>query len=85
MGENRNNTERGHCIRKAILDYVIRYISEHGYSPCVREIGQGVGLKSTSSVQHHLHKMFDLGMLESDEGFGTPRAIRVPGYKFVKE
>lgn len=24
-------------------------------------------------------------MNETDEGIGVPRAIRVPGYKFVKE
>lgn len=51
----------------------------------VREIGDGVGLKSTSSVQSHLRRMFDEGIIETDAKFGSPRAIRVPGYRFVKE
>ena len=43
-----------------------------------------VGLKSTSSVHHHLENMNKKGLIET-EGFSIPRAIRVPGYRFVKE
>lgn len=75
--------EKGLQIRKAILNYIIHYIQKHGYSPSAREIGKAVGLKSTSSVQSHLRKMFATGALETDAPLGTPRAIRVPGYKFV--
>ena len=82
---NEKNNTRGLSVKKAILNYVIRYIERHGYSPTVREIGDGVGLKSTSSVQNHLAAMFENGMLETDSGIGSPRAIRVPGYKFIKE
>ena len=74
----------GAIVKKKILDFIITYIKEHGYSPSVREIGDGVGLKSTSSVQNHLTQMIKSGMLETDAGVGIPRAIRVPGYKFVK-
>ncbi len=76
--------EHGEFVREEILQAIIRYIDQHGYSPSVREIGDMVGLKSTSSVQSHLTRMFTDGMIESDAGLGFPRAIRVPGYKFVK-
>lgn len=66
-----------------MLEAIISYIQEHGYSPTVREIGEMVGLSSSSSVQNHLYNMYDLGMIESDCE-SAPRAIRVPGYKFVK-
>ena len=79
-----NSIEHGISVRKEILAYIISYITEHGYAPTVREIATGVGLKSTSSVQSHLAKMFDEGMLETDAGIGAPRAIRVPGYRFEK-
>lgn len=72
-------------MKEKILDYIISYIQLHGYSPSVREVGEGVGLKSTSSVKRYLDKMCYEGMLETDAGIGAPRAIRVPGYKFVKE
>ena len=71
--------------RNKILQYIVTYIQEHGYSPSVREIGEGIGLNSTSTVQYHLNRLFELGELETDAVKGTARAIRVPGYKFVKE
>lgn len=81
---NQKSTKRGQCIRTAIQKFIVDYITEHGYSPSVREIGDGVSLKSTSSVQRHLVKMLENGELETDVGIGIPRAIRVPGYKFTK-
>lgn len=67
-----------------ILDAIVAYMQEHGYSPSVREIGEMVGLQSTSSVQHYMYQLYELGLIESDCENGAPRAIRVPGYKFVK-
>ena len=72
-------------IKERILQFIIDYITKHGYAPSVRENGEGVGLKSSSTVQAHLKKMLELGMLESDAPEGTPRALRIPGYKFLKD
>lgn len=80
----RDNIAHGKKVREEIRQAIIDYIKQHGYSPSVREIGKAVGLKSTSAVQNHLNRMFAEGMLETDAKIGTPRAIRVPGYKFVK-
>lgn len=77
--------KHGKQKRLQILDVIIAYIDESGYPPTVREIGERVGLKSTSSVQNHLIRMLDEGMIETDEKICSARAIRVPGYKFVKE
>ena len=71
--------------KKEILEAIIKYISEHGYPPSVREIGEMANLKSTSSVQRYLKQMIEEGMLETDADYGTPRAIRVPGYEFMKK
>ena len=72
-------------MKEQILQYIITYIQQHGYSPSVREIGDAVGLKSTSSVHSRLAHMLKMGMLETDAKTGSPRAIRVPGWKFVKK
>lgn len=72
-------------MKQKILEFIISYIQLHGYPPTVREVGDGVGLKSKSSVHAHLLRMLNDGMIETDAGNGSPRAIRVPGYKFVKE
>lgn len=77
--------DQGHETRKRIYDFVVDYIKKHGYPPTVREIGEGVYLTSTSSVHSHLLQMLESGMFETDAKNGSPRAIRVPGYKFVKD
>lgn len=82
---SKTTIEHGKDVRRKIYEFIITYIEKHGYPPTVREIGEGVNLKSTSSVQSHLLRMFNEGLLESDNVIGSPRAIRVPGYKFVKE
>lgn len=69
---------------KEILNAIIQYIEKNQYPPTVREIGGMVGLKSTASVQRHIANMVDKGLIECGE-IGAPRAIRVPGYKFVRE
>ncbi len=68
-----------HAVIKMVI---IEYIQKHGYPPTVREIAKMTGYKSASSVQGHLVRMFELGILETDEKPGASRAIRVPGYKF---
>lgn len=70
--------------REEILQAVIGYIEKHGYPPSFQEIGDMVNLKSKSSVHTHLKEMIAQGMLESDAPWGTPRALRVPGYAFIK-
>lgn len=85
MAANMSNKMRGDQVREKILQAIIGYIEEHGYPPSTREIGSMVGLQSTQSVFNHLERMYIDGMIESDAPEGTPRAIRVPGYKFVKE
>lgn len=81
---NHKSKERGEKVREDILQAIIGYIEEHGYPPTFREIGEMTGLKSTSSVQHHMEILLEEGKIETDAGFNTPRAIRIPGYKFVK-
>ncbi len=73
------------ATKKQILDYITDYLSEHGYSPTTREIGDGVGLNSTSTVNNHVRKMLESGMLETDTEGCSPRALRVPGMKFVRK
>ena len=70
--------------KELIKEKIIFYIKEHGYAPTVREICEMTNLKSTSSVQSYLCKMFEEGEWETDAKIGASRAIRVPGYKYVK-
>jgi len=85
---NYSEKQYGEKIREEIMKCIISYIEEHQYPPSLREIGEMVGLSSSSSVHNHMKKLIASGEIETDMGdsFGLhPRAYRVPGYKFTKE
>lgn len=70
-------------IENKIYDFIVSYTQEHLYSPSMREICDGVG-RSKSTVWHHLAKIEKAGLIELPD-YSTPRAIRLVGYKLVKE
>ena len=47
-----------------VLDYIKRYIVEHGYPPATREIGAALGLSSPATVHTHLKKLEDAGYIK---------------------
>ena len=65
--------ERQQRILVAIRDWVV----EHGYSPSTREIGEAVGLKSSSSVSKHLAALEDRGFLKRGSSVTRPMDVRV--------
>ncbi|WP_258948473.1 transcriptional repressor LexA [Lentzea californiensis] len=65
--------ERQQAILVAIRDWVV----EHGYSPSTREIGEAVGLKSSSSVSRHLTALEDKGFLKRGGSVTRPMDVRV--------
>ena len=46
-----------------VLNYIKKYHEEHSLMPTVREICDGVGLKSTSSVQYVLTRLREQGLI----------------------
>lgn len=60
-------TEHNKKIRDKILKAIISYTTEHGYPPTLREIGNEVGLHSSSAVHQHITWMLADG---------------IPGYEF---
>lgn len=73
MGRERSITV-GRRNRQLILDYVGSHISEHGWPPTVREIGDAVGVYSPSTVHAHLRQLHRDGKLVLG---GGPRMIRL--------
>lgn len=61
--------------QQRILEYIEAYIDENGYAPSVREIGQAVDLKSTSTVHGHLNRLEKKGLLHREAM--KPRTIDV--------
>ncbi|MBP2664520.1 MAG: lexA 3 [Firmicutes bacterium] len=61
--------------QKQILDYIRENLRAKGYPPSVREIGEAVGLSSSSTVHSYLTKLESLGYIKRDPT--KPRAIDV--------
>ncbi len=61
--------------RREILDFIAAQVRERGYPPSVREIGEAVGLTSSSTVHAHLTTLQRQGYLRRDPT--KPRAIEV--------
>lgn len=61
--------------QQQILDYIKDEILKKGYPPTVREIGETVNLKSTSSVHSHLETLEKNGYIKRDPT--KPRAIEI--------
>ena len=59
----------------AILDFIIQQIRLKGYPPSVREIGEAVGLQSSSTVHSHLTQLEQKGYIKRDPT--KPRAIMI--------
>lgn len=75
---NRELTE----IQQQVYDYIVKYISENGYAPSYREISIG--------CKHGMGTVFEAIERLNHKGFiiskrNSPRAIKVVGYKFVKD
>jgi repressor LexA len=58
-----------------ILDFIKQEVQEKGYPPSVREIGEAVGLASSSTVHGHLARLESKGLIRRDPT--KPRAIEI--------
>lgn len=63
--------------QQAILDFIKTEVREKGYPPSVREIGEAVGLASSSTVHGHLERLEKKGLIRRDPT--KPRAIEILG------
>ena len=58
-----------------ILDFIKSEVRQKGYPPSVREIGEAVGLASSSTVHGHLARLESKGLIRRDPT--KPRAIEI--------
>ncbi|HEX6492209.1 MAG TPA: transcriptional repressor LexA [Candidatus Dormibacteraeota bacterium] len=52
--------------QREILEFLRTHSRNHAYPPTVREIGQAVGLSSSSTVQNHLNALEQKGYIRRD-------------------
>lgn len=61
---------------KQTLEVIEQYHKRHGYMPSYREIGDMLGLSSKQSIYTRVHRLYILGLIETDLEFVSPRAFR---------
>ncbi len=75
MAYTRSLTRR----QQQILDFIRSEVHRKGFPPCVRDIGQAVGLSSPSTVHAHLVALEKKGYIKRDPS--KPRALEVLDYR----
>ncbi|HWG27524.1 transcriptional repressor LexA, partial [Actinospica sp.] len=65
-------------VRRKIVETIDDSVRRHGYAPSMREIGEAVGLASTSSVSYQLSVLEREGYLSREARRPRTAALRVP-------
>lgn len=68
MSTTGNSESKSEKTIDRVYNYVKYYIKTNTYSPSVRDICKGAGLKSTSSVHMYLKKLDEMGLIEYRPG-----------------
>ena len=50
--------------QRRIMLFIREYLEAHNYPPTIREIGQAVGISSTSVVKYNLERLVEKGLIE---------------------
>ncbi|KPC99588.1 LexA repressor [Geobacillus sp. BCO2] len=69
--------------QQQILEFIKQEVRTKGYPPSVREIGEAVGLASSSTVHGHLARLENKGYIRRDPT--KPRAIEILDPDMAKE
>jgi repressor LexA len=65
--------------QRQILDFIKAEVRHKGFQPTVRDIGEAVGLSSSSTVHSHLAALEAKGLIRRDPS--KPRALEVIGHE----
>jgi len=67
-----------------VLEFIKKYMHKSGYTPTIREIGEGVGLYSTASVYMHFRNLCEAGYItQVSDGKGC--RYQVKGMRYVDD
>ncbi|MBV9095090.1 MAG: transcriptional repressor LexA [Streptosporangiaceae bacterium] len=70
--------------QRKVLQVIRESVEKRGYPPSMREIGEAVGLTSTSSVSYQLSTLQRKGYLHRDVGRPRTVEVRLPGHPAVR-
>jgi repressor LexA len=61
--------------QQRMLEFIKQFASESGYPPSIRQIGEAVGISSTSVVNYNLNRLVEEGFVDRDQN--VSRGIRL--------
>ena len=67
---------------KQVLKFIENFMIKNGYTPTIREIGEGVGLKSTSSVHTYFNRLVQQGLIKQMDKRASRYSVK--GIKYVR-
>jgi repressor LexA len=70
--------------QRKVLQVIRDSVQRRGYPPSMREIGEAVGLTSTSSVSYQLSTLQRKGYLRRDIGRPRTVEVRLPGHPAIR-
>ena len=70
--------------QRKVLQVIRESVQKRGYPPSMREIGEAVGLTSTSSVSYQLCTLPKKGYLHREVGRPRSGEVRLPGHPAVR-
>src|SRR3984893_9751187 len=70
--------------QRKVLQVIRDSVQRRGYPPSMREIGEAVGLTSTSSVSYQLSTLQRKGYLHRDVGRPRTVEVRLPGHPAIR-
>src|SRR5262249_48714036 len=70
--------------QRRVLQVIRESVQRRGYPPSMREIGEAVGLTSTSSVSYQLSTLQAKGYLRRDAGRPRTVEVRLPGHPAIR-
>lgn len=74
-------TERSTKKQKELLLFVDSFIKEHGYGPSYREVMNGLGYKSVSTVAIHINGLISKGYLRKRDNSARSLEVVSSDYK----
>ena len=60
---------------RKIMEFLTQFQESNGYSPSIRQIGDSIGVKSTSLVDYYLNQLQEMALIEREDRIS--RSIRV--------
>ena len=85
--ENADKPDPNHVLtwrQRKVLQVIRESVQQRGYPPSMREIGEAVGLISTSAVSYQLSTLQKKGYLHRDVGRPRTVEVRLPGHPAVR-